>query len=75
MTLHLAREVCAVVLLDPQELQGALIEIGVPGPERGAREGDHRTAEPKPGPEPAARSHTPQHRKLRGGGAATRVVP
>ena len=54
MTLHLPREIGAVVLLDPEELHRTLVKAGVPRPQRGARERDHRAAEPE-----SARSRPP----------------
>ena len=53
MKLQLPRETGAVVLLDPEELHRTLVKAGVPRPQRGARERDHRAAEPESGPKPA----------------------
>ena len=74
MTLHRARELGAIVLLDPEEAHCAFVKTGVPGTQRCARKRDHRAAETQPRPKTTAGSHAAQRLKLRFVGGASGVA-
>ena len=65
VTPYLSRELGAVVLLDPQQLQRLFVEFRVPRPQGCARKRDHRAAEPQPRPKATAGSQAPQRLELR----------